>query len=109
MLSTSTADGEALNAIRAANAILEKENLTWEQFLGQSDSSSGSSRRRRSSSSPPPPPPPDEPLDWDAEIDGLLRRVPEKYHDFLASVQASFRQFGGLTPRQEAAVRKFMR
>lgn len=37
-LTTSDADGECLNAIRMANKLLKKENLTWDQVLS-SDSS----------------------------------------------------------------------
>lgn len=33
MLTTSEADGEALNAIRMANTMLKKLNLSWEQLL----------------------------------------------------------------------------
>jgi len=34
MLTQSPADGEALSAIRIANALLQKHNMTWDQIIG---------------------------------------------------------------------------
>jgi hypothetical protein len=61
MLSTSDSDGEALSAIRHANQLVKKSNLTWEDVIKK-----GNYKKKRSLAPPPrkpdpPPKPPERP------------------------------------------------
>lgn len=105
MLSTSDNDHEALSAVRAANAILSKEKACWIDVFQQICNSPTTDKTDAKSTSART----ETVEDWGDIIDGILRRVPNKYHPFLQSVQDYWWTHGRLSTKQEAAVRRFMR
>lgn len=114
MLTSSESDGEALNALRRANALLKKNNLVWAEFL-----SSRTTPRARASQrtyEPPPrnDPPPTDAAAWAATMDlrnavfkPLLRILVGGPRDFIDSLYTQWNDWGNLTPKQWAALRKF--
>ena len=87
-LTKSDSDGEVLNAVRAANAILAKTGLTWGDVLGVGD---GETRELIVE-----------------EMLGRLRalRVRGRTREFLDSLERFYRKNGFLTERQEKRLRE---
>lgn len=104
MLTASSFDGEALTAIRKANAMLAAEKLNWEEYL----SGKGASK---SSGFKPPPKRTDQfgktKADWDEIIDAVNREVRGKARDFIESIADQWWANGRLTPAQKSAILKF--
>jgi hypothetical protein len=102
-LTTSSFDGEALVAVRKANAHLTQHKANWNDFIAvvgdKPDISAQSSGPNAKAGAE----------NWGAIIDDILCRVPAKYHAFLKDVQVYWRQHGRLSAKQQAAIRKFMR
>lgn len=87
-LSASDNDGEALNAIRAANALIRKNGLTWAILLLQD--------------SPPPPRPIDNDMpDIQEMIDQIRARITDDFDEtFLNSIERQYKRRGKLTDGQ---------
>lgn len=110
MMTTSTNDGEALAAVRKANAMLKVEKLDWNAFI-------------KAIPTPRPPPKPSgrgfeymrpETKFTDpkipAMIDSLLRDVKSGFRDWLLSVKSKWNDDGFLTKGQyEALVNAYER
>lgn len=87
-LTTSDSDGEALNAIRAANAFLAKTRVTWNDVIE-------SKRARRTESSV-------------GEMLSRLRacKLRNRKRAFLSSLEKCYRTKGMLTERHERLLRE---
>lgn len=92
-LTTSENDGEALNAIRAANNLIRKNGLRWDVLLLQDT-----------------PPPPARSMDYDGPtiqdmIDLIRSRITEDFDEtFLNSVERQYKRRGRLTDNQIRAL-----
>jgi len=105
MMTTSSHDGECLNAIRMANAELAKINNNWEDLLRSKVSTTSSYTRTQTREN-------DEEHLSDDEIDALfeqaLKRVPKSssFRIFVEGVHAWWEMNGFLSPAQLAAIKK---
>lgn len=107
-MTTSPHDGEALVAIRTANAALAAINRTWEELLR------GKIKVAAPSESPKPPSGRDDVLPHSdpAEIDPLFEAAfrgtstSSSFYSFLLSVQEFWQDRGYLTDRQHDAVKR---
>lgn len=108
-LTTSPEDGEALSAVRFANALLAKEGKTWEQVLNSSGPSIGDifSHTWR-----PPANPYVNPALRDREkimrmFDAVLYSVKSSAREFIESLHEQFLDRGSLSQKQYDALEKF--
>jgi hypothetical protein len=97
-LTTSSFDGEALVAVRKANAHLAQHKANWNDFIAVVGDDPHTKANANAGGG-----------DWGAIIDDILCRVPAKYRAFLEDVRLYWRQHGRLSAKQQAAIRKFMR
>jgi hypothetical protein len=98
-LTTSECDGEALTAIRKANAHLTTVKATWDDFIAA-----------RKASLPPPPDDDDDDADWGEVIEKILKRkIPDHTRAFFESVLSYWDNNGFLSEKQVAVVRKYQR
>lgn len=115
MLTTSDSDGEALVALRKANAMLAEQNMNWEELLrakvkfarteAGADAAGGRERGTRDRSDRTQRASDDEINEW---FEVLLREVhPDApFREFVESVHSFYEQRGYLTPKQESAIRR---
>lgn len=102
-MTASDNDGEALNALRAANAILKKYDITWERVfkrlvtveIEEAPSEPPSSAARD--------------IALEAALDKALKSSSGGFRDFLLSLQAQWHEKGWLSPAQREAVFKAAR
>jgi hypothetical protein len=96
MMTTSDMDGEALTALRMANAMLAEDNLNWEEFCN------GKDQQQRQYTA-------------HTDIDNidkmfavLFDTVPatDGFREFIESVHAFWERTGRLTPRQYDAIKR---
>lgn len=111
MLSTSDADGECLNAIRAANSMLSKLKMNWEEVLSNHEGTpTFDSLWKRSYDAKPPRTPRDSfgytRQEWDAII-GRVDREVRGARDFIDSICDQWHETHRLTTRQKSAILKF--
>lgn len=97
-LTTSTNDGEALNAIRIANAIVQKSGLSWEALI----------TRGVASEKPP------EPEHTEISIEEMFAFIhknawPGFDPSFVLSIEEKFKRTGRLTARQRMGLIKVYR
>jgi len=123
MMTGSSHDGEALVAIRKANAILAEANVNWEEFLAALDQShdrsymTPPSKRKEAKRDPTEfsDVGGNEKHDNEAEIDALFERVYDRVHsgssfyEFVQSVHDFWIQKGYLTEKQYQAIRRASR
>lgn len=110
MLTTSDQDGEALAAIRAANAMLRRADSTWNDFarLKHATPPDPAVAWPKSHPSYSPPQPPQEP-EIQSMLNYCLRHVTGRGRGFIQSLDQHFRQRGTLSQRQINALRMFYR
>lgn len=114
MMTTSDSDGEALVALRKANAMLAEQNMNWEELLrakvkfARTESTSSSDGRERGARDRG-----DKTQKAsDEEIELWFQVLLDELHpnnsfrEFVESVHSFWEQRGYLTPRQEDAIRK---
>jgi len=126
-MTTSSHDGEALVAIRKANAILAEANVNWEEFLAALDQHSQQVVASRSHMTPPSKRKGAQSPPWsdyadagklytdDIEIDRLFERVYDRvssgnsFYEFIQSVHDYWIQKGYLTEAQYQAIKRAAR
>lgn len=130
MLSTSDADGEALNAIRMANAMLKSAKVNWREFLAGKGGPMPSwqveeikTLRARNQilqemiealqqsqtykSADEFEPEQQESANIEDMIETCLDHVMGGARDFIESLEAAYTKWGRLTPKQFSALQKF--
>lgn len=128
-LTTSSSDGEALSAIRKANAILKEKNMSWEevffapkvqrstipeQDIAEMVRAAHEKGFREGKAWKP------ETRKYEYDLDSvstwdMIREVKSSLQargqteplSFIESLEAGYVKFGSLTPRQQAALKKF--
>lgn len=88
-LTTSDNDGECLNAIKAANALLKKSGITWFDVIGRGVVSEK--------------PPTEEPLE--ISIEDMFKFIRQNAWlgfdgSFVDNIEAKYKRYGRLTARQ---------
>lgn len=100
MLTASDQDGEALTALRKANAMLAAENKNWEEFISEKPDAPNTPRSSGVRYI--------DPKVIDPLFDKLLRTVPHMsgFRDFVESVHEFWRDERFLTEKQFRALKK---
>jgi hypothetical protein len=99
MMTTSSHEGEALNALRMANKILLKEKKNWADILQKTSPA----KRYYPTYQPP------TKNKRIAEMFELLKkekRMTQSTRQFIDDIELKFRLYGELTPKQKAAIEK---
>lgn len=102
-LTTSSVDGEALAAIRKANAMLKSNQTTWEMvILGKPRKAEFTEEKKSKKKST-------EDKDRIAEMFEAVLKSVEGYdsEDFIHSIHDFWKTRGFLTPKQKSALEKF--
>lgn len=97
LMTTSTHDGEVLNAIRMANAMLVEQNINWREFLEKIYDAKKTKGKKHSADT-----------DIDTMFEELMQSIhPRKsFYRFVESVYESYLENGFLTPAQYDAIKK---
>ena len=98
MLSTSDQDGEALAALRKANAVLAEANMNWEELIRAKAKAEIRPDERPATGVA-------EPF-IEEMLEELLRDVKGSFRDFIVSISEWYDKHGSLTPKQYAAIKK---
>jgi hypothetical protein len=127
-MTTSPNDGEALTAIRKANALLAEANVNWEEFLNAVETTKQAVQQ--SSNNYKTPPSRRQRAPWDDDFDDVsvgdkftdaavintmferaYRRTPpnSSFKEFLDSIHAWFEIHGSLTEKQYLALKRSAR
>lgn len=95
---TSDSDGEAVNALRAANRILKRENLTWTRVLDRSVSIAVPFESAKTATGKI-----DED-DLDAMFEVALEHASGGFRDMLEDIHDQWERRRSLSPRQRQVV-----
>lgn len=100
LMTTSSHDGECLNAIRMANSMLAKDNLNWREFI-EGTVPIGTNYRSKNFKRYSGP-------EIDGWFDILLQVIKPtwSFRQFLESVHTDYEQKGWLTEKQYEAIKK---
>lgn len=100
LMTTSSHDGECLNAIRMANVMLAKDNLSWREFV-EGTVPIGTNYRSKNFKRYSGP-------EIDEWFDLLLQttRLRSSFYSFLKSVHTDYEEKGWLTEKQYEAIQK---
>lgn len=98
MLSTSDSDGEALCALRKAQAMIASAKMTWDEIINIAESEKCNVGHEAS-----------EDVPWEQVIEACLDNVQGSAHDFIESLADQYRSRGSLSPRQKESLLKFYR
>lgn len=108
-MTTSDSDGEALVAIRKANAMLAAEKKDWSDVLGGSNKSPPiPSNWRTPPSKRPAPTYRASGVSVDVMLDVLLKTVPRRhsFYDYVKSVHSRHTLYGSITQKQYEVIDK---
>jgi len=102
----SESDGEALNAIRAANRIVKEADVTWTRILDRVVSIEVEAGFDASDVEGEPASKPTRDAATEKLFEDALDGAEGSWRDFLTDVYAKWERYGRLTPTQREAVQK---